>query len=182
MGRGTGLGLASAYGIIHNHGGIINVYSEVGKGATFTVYLPASEKEIPTKETRLADEVLRGTETILLVDDEDEVLDVGEKMLKEMGYKVFLARSGNEAVKIYKKRRDEISLVILDMIMPGMGGGETYDRMKENNPKVKVLLSSGYSVDGKAAEILRCGCDGFIQKPFNMKELSREVRDILDKE
>jgi two-component system cell cycle sensor histidine kinase/response regulator CckA len=182
MGRGTGLGLASAYGIVQNHGGIINVYSEVGKGATFTIYLPASEKEIPVEETRLADEILRGTETILLVDDEDEVLGVGEKMLKEMGYEVFVARSGKDAIKIYGKQRDEICLVILDMIMPEMGGGETYDRMKETNPNVKVLLSSGYSIDGQAAEILKRGCDGFIQKPFSVKELSREVREILDKE
>ncbi len=182
MGRGTGLGLASAYGIIKNHGGIINVYSEKGEGTTFDIYLPASEKEVTTEEKKLADEILKGTETVLLVDDEAMILDVGEEMLKEMGYKVLLARSGKEAVKVYGKHKDEIDLVILDMIMPDMGGGEAYDRMKENNPKVKALLSSGYSIDGQATEILERGCDSFIQKPFNMKELSGKIREILGKE
>jgi len=182
MGRGTGLGLASAYGIIKNHGGIINVYSEKGEGTTFDIYLPASEKEVTTEEKKLADEILKGTETVLLVDDEAMILDVGEEMLKEMGYKVLLARSGKEAVKVYGKHKDEIDLVILDMIMPDMGGGEAYDRMKENSPKVKALLSSGYSIDGQATEILERGCDGFIQKPFSMKELSGKIREILDKQ
>ena len=182
MGRGTGLGLASAYGIIKNHSGIINVYSEKGKGTTFNIYLPASEKEVITGEKKLADEILKGTETVLLVDDEGMILGVGEEMLKEMGYKVLLARSGKEAVEVYKANNDEIALVILDMIMPDMGGGEAYDRMKENNPKVKVLLSSGYSIEGQATEILERGCDGFIQKPFNIKELSMKIREILKKE
>ena len=182
MGRGTGLGLASAYGIIKNHGGIINVYSEKGEGTTFNIYLPASQKEVTTEEKRLADEILKGTETVLLVDDEAMILDVGEEMLKEMGYNVLLARSGKEAVEVFGKHKDEIDLVILDMIMPEMGGGEAYDRMKENNPKVKALLSSGYSIDGQATEILERGCDGFIQKPFNMKELSTKIRQILGKE
>jgi len=182
MGRGTGLGLASAYGIIKNHGGIINVYSEKEKGATFTVYLPASGKQATVREKKVAGEVLTGTETILLVDDEKEVLDVGEEMLKQMGYKVLLSTSGKEAIEVYSANRDEVDLVILDMIMPGLGGGETYDSMKESNPDVRVLLSSGYSIDGQATEILDRGCDGFIQKPFGMKELSRELREILNKD
>ncbi len=182
LGRGTGLGLASAYGIIKNHGGIINVYSEKEKGTTFTVYLPASGKEVVVMEKKVADEVLTGTEIILLVDDENEVLDVGEKMLNQMGYKVLLARSGKEAVEVYMAKKGEIDLVVLDMIMPDLGGGEAYDKIRENNPDVKVLLSSGYSVDGQATEILDRGCDGFIQKPFGMKELSHELREILNKD
>ena len=182
VGRGTGLGLSSAYGIITNHGGIINVYSEEGKGATFNIYLPASEKEIPVKERALLDEVVRGTETILLADDEEDILEVGKKWLKEMGYEVIPAKSGKEAVELYKTHKDEVDLVILDMIMPEMGGGEAYDRIKEVNPQVKVLLSSGYTIDGQATAILGRGCDGFIQKPFSMKTLSLEIRDILDKE
>ena len=142
MGRGTGLGLASAYGIIKNHGGIINVYSKKGEVTTFNIYLPASEKEIAIKEKKLADEILKGTETVLLVDDEDMILNVGEEMLKEMGHKVLLARSGKEAVGIYRKYKNEIDLVILDMIMPDMGGGEAYDTMKENNPKVRSFFQA----------------------------------------
>jgi two-component system cell cycle sensor histidine kinase/response regulator CckA len=179
-GRGTGLGLASVYGIIRNHGGIITVYSEKGKGTTFTIYLPASEKEV-IEDKDLAEEVLTGTETVLLVDDEDMVIDVGEQVLKELGYKVLSARSGKEAIELYEANKDKIDIVILDMIMPEMGGGETYDGMKEINPDTKVLLSSGYSIDGQATEILERGCDGFIQKPFDVKQLSKNIRKILDK-
>ena len=181
MGRGAGLGLASAYGIIKNHGGVINVYSEKGEGTTFDIHLPVSEKEVKIDEGKLADEVLKGTEIVLLVDDEDTVLDVGNRMLKEAGYRVLLARSGREALEVYGKDKDEIDLVVLDMIMSDMSGGEVYDRMKEMNPKIKVLLSSGYSIEGQASEILERGCDGFIQKPFNIKELSRKLREILGK-
>jgi CheY-like chemotaxis protein len=124
---------------------------------------------------------LTGTETILLVDDEHEVLDVGEKLLKQMGYKVLVSSNGKEAVDVYAENKDEVDLVILDMIMPDLGGGETYDRMKETDPDVKVLLSSGYSIDGQASEILHRGCNGFIHKPFGMKELSRELREVVDK-
>ncbi len=181
MGRGTGLGLASAYGIVSNHGGIINVYSEKDKGTTFNIYLPASRKEVTTREKRVAEDVLKGTGRILLVDDEDAIVDVGEEMLKEMGYSVLVARSGKEGVDVYTKHKEEIDLVILDMIMPDIGGGKAYDRMKEENPDVKVILSSGYSVDGQATEILERGCDAFIQKPFNIKEMSGKIREILEK-
>ena len=125
---------------------------------------------------------MKGTGTILLVDDENMVLGVGKEMLERIGYKVLLATNGMEAVQIYRKHKDEIDLIILDMIMPEMGGGETYDQIKEDSPKVKVLLASGYSVNGKATEILKRGCNCFIQKPFNMKELSGRIREVLDNE
>jgi len=181
MGRGTGLGLASAYGIIKNHSGIINVYSERGKGATFTIYLPASEKEVSITKKNGDDEIPKGTETVLLVDDEEIILDVGKDMLTALGYKVLLAGSGKEAVETYKKHKGNIELVILDMIMPRMDGGEVYDKMKEINSEVKVLLSSGYSIDREAEKILARGCDSFIQKPFDMKKLSRKIRGVLNK-
>ena len=181
IGRGTGLGLASAYGIIKNHGGIITVYSKKDKGTTFNIYLPDSKKQLAIKEKKLADEILRSKETVLFVDDEDMILDVGRDMLRKLGYKVLLAGSGKEAVKVYRKHKDKIDLVIVDMIMPDMGGSEAYDTMKEDDPGVKVLLSSGYSIDGQVTEILERGCDGFIQKPFNVKELSGKIREILDK-
>ncbi|MDY7031423.1 MAG: response regulator [Thermodesulfobacteriota bacterium] len=180
MGRGTGLGLASAYGIIKNHQGIIDVSSKKGEGTAFDIYLPASEKDV-IRTTRLTQKLLTGTETILLVDDEEAVIDTGEKILEALGYKVFIAREGEEALELYKKNKVKIDLVILDMIMPKMGGGEVYDRMKELNPDIKVLLSSGYSIDGQASEILERGCDGFIQKPFNIKQLSQSIRGILDR-
>ena len=180
MGRGTGLGLASVYGIIKNHDGIIDVYSKKGEGTTFTIYLPASDKQI-IEEKETSREVLKGVEMVLLVDDEDSIVDVGEEILHMTGYQVLAARSGKEAINIYQKNQATIDIVILDMIMPEMGGEETYDTLKEINPKVKVLLSSGYSIDGKAKEILEKGCDGFIQKPFTVEELSQKIREILDK-
>jgi PAS domain S-box-containing protein len=181
MGRGTGLGLASAYGIVNNHGGIINVYSEKGKGSTFNIFLPASKRRATVRKRKVAEKILKGTETVLLVDDERAIVDVGEEMLEKMGYTVLVAGSGKEAVEVYTQHMQEIDLVVLDMVMPDMGGGETYDKMKEKNPYVKVILSSGYSIDGEAAEILERGCDAFIQKPFNMKELSGKIREILEK-
>jgi CheY-like chemotaxis protein len=180
-GWGSGLGLASSYGIIKNHGGFINIYSEKGLGTTFTIYIPASEKEV-VKEKDMETQVKRGKETILIVDDEELILEVGEKLLESMGYEVFVAQSGKEAVEIYRQKKELIDMVILDMIMPDMGGGETYEMLKEITPKIKALLSSGYSVNGKANEILSLGCNGFIQKPFNMKQLSAKIREILDKE
>ncbi len=181
MSRGTGLGLASAYGIIKNHGGIINVYGKKGAGTTLNIYLPASEKELSITKKKFSDEILKGTETILLVDDEDMIIDVGGDMLRAIGYKVLVAGSGKEAVDAYRKLKDNIDLVIVDMIMPHMDGGKVYDRMKEINPDVRVILSSGYSVESQAKEILKRGCNAFIQKPFNMKKLSGKIRKILDK-
>ena len=180
MGRGTGLGLASAYGIIKNHGGIINVYSEKDRGTTFNIYLPASKKEVIVEDKKLSDKVLRGNETVLLVDDEDSILDIGAEVLRALGYEVLTARSGDEAIELFLSQDGRIDLVILDMVMPGKSGGEAYDEMKTANPGGKVLLSSGYSLEGQAEEIMGRGCNGFIQKPFNMKELSKKVREILD--
>jgi CheY-like chemotaxis protein len=114
------------------------------------------------------------------VDDEKVIIEVGQAMLEELGYRALTAGSGQEALDLYEKQREEIDLVILDMIMPGMSGGETYDRLKEVNGDVKVILSSGYSISGQAREILKRGCSGFIQKPFALVELSRRVRKMLD--
>ena len=180
MGRGTGLGLASVYGIIKGHGGYINVHSRKDQGATFAVYLPASAKEVRHEKAEpVVETVAKGTGTILLIDDEEMIIKVGEELLQELGYSVIAARSGEEAVKLYNKNRDKIDLVVMDMIMPGMGGGETFDRLKAVNPDVKVLLSSGYSINGQASKILERGCDGFIQKPFDLNTLSHKINNIV---
>ena len=181
MGRGTGLGLASAYGIIKNHGGIIQVESEKGEGSVFTISLPASEKEV-SDACPPPEEILRGKERILLVDDEELVLDVGRQLMEKLGYQVVLANGGKDALATYALEKERIDMVILDMVMPDMGGGEIFDRLKAMNPAVKVLLSSGYSIDGEAGEILDRGCDGFIQKPFHIKDLSHKIREILDRQ
>ena len=181
LGKGTGLGLASVYGIIKAHGGYIDVESKKGSGTTFKIYLPAAEKKVEMV-AKSARQIIKGSETVLLVDDEPMVLEVGINMLKKLGYTVFEAKGGREAVKVYKANKDKIDLVILDMIMPDRGGGETYDQMREINPSATVLLSSGYSIDGQATEILERGCNGFIQKPFTIKELSGRIREILEKD
>jgi two-component system, cell cycle sensor histidine kinase and response regulator CckA len=179
MGRGTGLGLASVYGIIKSHGGYINVYSEKDKGTVFTIYLPASEKKVARDKEASPAPIVRGSGTILLIDDEKMILDVGIELLEELGYRVISAMSGKEAIDVFQNSQDQIELIIMDMIMPGMGGGETFDRLKAIDPDIKVLLSSGYSINGQATKILRRGCDGFIQKPFNMNQLAQKVQEIL---
>ncbi len=181
MGCGTGLGLASAYGIIKGHGGYIDVESKKGHGTTFSIYFPASRKKVQ-KVLRTADEIIKTTGTILLVDDEDMILKVEKELLEVLGYDVLTARGGKKAIEVYKKKGDKIDLVLMDMVMPDMGGGDAYDRMKEINLRARILLSSGYSIDGEAREILERGCDGFIQKPYTIKELSKKIREILDKE
>ena len=179
MERGTGLGLASTYGIVRSHHGIIYVDSILGQGTTFTIYLPASTKMV-IPEIAASQFLLHGHETILLVDDEKMVLDVVKQFLETLGYNVITACSGSEAIELLEKNKNMVEMVILDMIMPGMSGIETFDRLRELNSKIKILLSSGYSLDGQAADILNRGCNGFLQKPFNLNKLSIKMREILD--
>jgi two-component system cell cycle sensor histidine kinase/response regulator CckA len=178
VGKGTGLGLASVYGIIKAHDGYIDVESQKGHGTTFKIYLPVSNRKV-TGKAELVQQPVKGSETVLLVDDEETVIDVSRQMLERMGYTVLVARSGKDSIELYRAHKDAIHIVILDLIMPEMTGGETYDQIKKINPHVKVLLSSGYSKDSRATEILARGCNGFIQKPYTMKGLSLRIREIL---
>jgi PAS domain S-box-containing protein len=179
-GQGSGLGLASVYGIINNHGGMITAHSHKGDGATFNIYFPVSEKEIvediPKPDRQ---EIWHGQGTVLLVDDERMIIDVGQKMLECLGFNTMVARSGEEALDLYGRHKHQIDLVILDVIMPGMDGGETYDRLKGIDARVKVLLSSGYSLNGKAKNIIDRGCEGFIQKPFSLDDLSGKIKKMM---
>jgi DNA-binding NtrC family response regulator len=125
---------------------------------------------------------VEGSETILLVDDETIILNVGMELLESMGYQVLVAGNGKEAIDVFEKNQENIDMIILDTIMPEMGGNQTYEKLKEINPGIKVLLSSGYGIDDQAVQILANDCDGFIQKPFNLEDLSKSTRAILDKD
>jgi PAS domain S-box-containing protein len=178
-GKGTGLGLSMVYGAVKNHGGFVNVYSEPAMGTTFKVYLPASDKP----ELHEPDESGRatgGNELILVADDEEAIRTLAKEILESHGYRVMLAEDGREAVDLFEKHHGELGLVILDMVMPRMGGRETFLKMKELNPQARALLSTGYSQDGKAEEILKSGVRGFIQKPYQVDTLLSKVRSVLD--
>jgi PAS domain S-box-containing protein len=178
LGGSTGLGLAMVYGIIENHQGFISVKSKAGEGTCFTILLPSSQKEI-VSEVKPSIETQTGTDTILLVDDEPMITEVGKEMISMLGYDVITASSGMEALEIVGAQNKKIDLFIIDMIMPQMGGGELFDKLKSLDSDVKIMLSSGYSIDGEAREIINRGCKGFIQKPFTISQLGAKIRDVL---
>jgi len=177
--QGRGLGMAAVYGLVRRHGGYLDVASEENQGTTVSVYLPLTEKQ-EQRGMKSIQKMVEGNGTILVVDDEEMVLSLGSEIVKMMGYDVLEARNGGEAVEIYRENKDKVDMVILDMAMPDMNGGEAYHRMKEIDPEVKVLLTSGYGIEGQAGEIMKHGCDAFIQKPFSISNLSGKIREILE--
>jgi CheY-like chemotaxis protein len=159
---------------------MITVDSEVGYGTTFNIYLLKSDKEAH-QEVAPTGKIIQGSETIPLVDDEEMIIDVSKAILEKLGYRVVIAKGGEPAIDAVKRIGEDIDLVILDLIMPGMDGSKVFDRIREIKPNMPVILSSGYSLNDQADDILQRGCNGFIQKPFNISKLSQKVRKILDK-
>jgi PAS domain S-box-containing protein len=177
VGKGTGLGLAAIYGTIRSHQGELYVQSEPGAGSVFKIYLPMVECEIVPPISN--DDTVVGKGGILLVDDEKILREVGHDLLADLGYTVFLAEDGEQALEVFAANRGDILLVMLDMIMPKMGGKEAFLRLRDMDPDVRVLFCSGFSREGTGEELLGLGASGFIQKPYNRSELSRAVAYAL---
>ncbi|MDD5168663.1 MAG: PAS domain S-box protein [Syntrophales bacterium] len=180
-GKGTGIGLSVVYGIVENHGGYIFCTSEPGKGATFELYLPVSDgmivEEKREKETK--HDLSKGHETILLVDDEPSLLDTGEELLSFLGYHVLTATSGESALAIIDRERERIGLVILDLMMPGMGGAKCLVEILKIVPSMKVMIASGYTASVKKEDILTNGAVAFIQKPYYIEDINKKIREIF---
>jgi PAS domain S-box-containing protein len=179
MSGGTGLGLASVYGTVKAHGGYIEVSSEVGTGSTFSVFLPLTEDAVLQTEVE-KEELVLGKGNVLVVDDDDAVLEACASILTHLHYSPICAATGREALAEFRRHADEIDLVILDMVLPDISGSEVFDTLKQINPGAKVLLASGYSIEGQAARILERGCDDFIQKPFTIEQLSQKIGAVLN--
>ena len=175
QGKGTGLGLSMVFGIVKNHGGCVDVLSEVGAGTVFRVYLPEGPGGDMKEKAALDQTLPRGRGKILLVDDQEPVREVAKDMLEALGYEVITAADGLDGISRYRDLWREIDLVILDMVMPNLSGGDCFRRMKEINPKARVVLSSGYSMDGAIQDVMNEGILAFIQKPYRLEELSRVV-------
>jgi CheY-like chemotaxis protein len=181
-GRGTGLGLATVYGIVKSHAGYIMCYSEVGQGTTFKVYLPVvdqapEETSRPQIDTTVTE---GGDETILLVDDDEDVREIGRRMLESFGYRVLSAPDGETAVLEYGKGPRKVALIVLDLIMPGMGGRRCLDELLCIDPRAKVLIASGHAMNDSVKESIAAGAKGFVGKPYDVRQLLRAVREILD--
>jgi len=180
IGQGTGLGLSTAYGIIKKHNGFIDVASKEGKGATFNIFLPVSGKEM-VKKKRSPGKIVKGPETVLFVDDEEMIIEIGLEILEALGYNVLCARNGKEAIKIYTSNKDNIDVVLLDLVMPGMSGKETYRELKKINPDINVVVSTGCDIDEDTIQLIKESSTQYIQKPFNIMALSKTLREVLDR-
>ncbi len=181
VGKGTGLGLAMVYGIVKNHGGYIMCYSEPGEGTTFKIYFPALETESVKAEEDSAEEDLKGgNETILLVDDEKSLRDSGKELLERFGYRIITAADGETALETWKEKGADIALVILDLVMPGMGGKLCLEALLQMEPGLKVIIASGHTVSCHTKEVLDAGAKGFIRKPYELKQMLKEIREVLE--
>ena len=180
VGKGTGLGLSTVYGIIKQHDGRIQAYSEVGKGTMFKIYLPAVERLAAEVSSSVRGPAVGGTETILVAEDDETVRKLSIQTLERAGYTVLDAVDGGEAMRLFKAHVDEIALVVLDVVMPGLGGREVHDRIKKSHPGVRVLFSSGYSHNAIHTRFVLDEGLQLIQKPYSPDDLIRRVREVLD--
>ncbi len=180
VGEGTGLGLAVVHGIVKQHGGHIQCRSVQREGTTFKIYFPALVSDQDDEEKTTKASPRGGSETILLVDDEVFIRDLGSRILRKAGYKVITAADGEEGLNAYEPRSDEIALVLLDLMMPGMGGVQCLERLLSMNPHVKVVIASGYSAAGSTADALAAGARGFVNKPYVIRQVLEVVRQVLD--
>jgi CheY-like chemotaxis protein len=184
VGKGTGLGLATVYGIVKQHEGWVEVTSKPGAGTTFEVFFPASQEIAkPAKEdTNLSGPIPSGTETLLIVEDEPVLREMAQLILEECGYKVFVASNGREALELWEQHRASIDLVFTDMVMPaGINGVELANRLLTENRRLKVVFASGYTVDDISTDFLARNNDArFLQKPYTRVSLGRTVREALD--
>jgi CheY-like chemotaxis protein len=181
-GKGTGLGLAVVYGIVQSHLGFIDVKSAVGVGTTFELYFPVQMETLAPTESQQTeiDEIPGGSETLMLVEDEDMLLEIVKQMVESKGYKTIVARDGEEAVEIYKRHKKDIALVLTDVGLPKLGGFEEFLALKEINPSVKVIFASGYYDPHLRNEMQKQNAKDFIQKPYNPDEILKKIRDVLD--
>ncbi|MCF8044263.1 MAG: PAS domain S-box protein [Desulfarculaceae bacterium] len=181
VGRGTGLGLASVYGIVKNHGGYITCDSENGLGTAFIIYFPLLKKDSGRLDREISNNTPKGgTETLLVVDDEEAILDFCRVALGRFGYEVMTASSGEEALEIYKEKQETVDLLIMDLSMPGMGGQRSLREIKGLYPAVQVIVASGYSPDVQAGVLKETGAEGFVAKPYRLEDLLNAVRRVLD--
>ena len=174
-----GLGLTFAKKIVKHHNGVIDVWSSLNVGSSFSIILPLAEHKHLDDMPSAQEELKLGHESVLLVDDEQRILDVGRTICKSLGYTVFTAASGKDALKIYAEKKNDINVVVLDMIMPGMDGLDVFLALKKINPDIKVLLSTGYAIDENAQEMLKQGCKGYILKPYSVVDFSHKLREVL---
>jgi PAS domain S-box-containing protein len=177
-GKGTGLGLAMVYGTVQEHGGAVTVYSELGTGTVFYIYLPVTEELMSIKVK--SETFPKGTGTVLLIDDEELIRITAKGLLESLGYKVLTAENGDEGIKSFIMRKDEINLIVLDMIMPVMGGREAFKKLREIDPAVPVLIASGFAREEHMVLLKEQGVSGFLQKPFRISELAEKVHQALE--
>ncbi len=182
MGKGTGLGLATVYGIVKQHGGFLNVESEVGKGTTFQIYLPAGSGMAEPREAQSVEKPRKGSETILLAEDHDGLRQSAQEMLEALGYRVLLAANGLDAIRLFMANSDAVDLVILDVVMPGLSGPDTFSKMSSIRPDLRVVFTTGYTSEvAHLASLIDSGA-GFLQKPYGQRSIGVKIRDVLDRD